>query len=55
MFKKMDGVCKVTGNMKTNLVKIRRKIEDIGVYKVTDMVRATIVVNSLDLVQTAYE
>ena len=55
VFKKAK-INRLTANMKTNLRRIKQKIEDWnkdkhnedGPYRITDMIRATIVLMSLD-------
>ena len=48
---------RVTGNLKTNLARIAQKIEDggnKGIFKVTDMIRATVICETVDQMDEAY-
>ena len=51
----MNGVIKVTGNLKTNFCRITSKIEEVGPYKLTDMIRATVELESFDYIEQAYD
>jgi hypothetical protein len=51
-FKKFDKVIRLSGNLKTNLMRIKNKIEyenkenntDDGVFRLADMIRAKIMI-----------
>ena len=57
-FRKVN-VNRVTGNLKTNLQRVRIKVKQCkppeeGAFRVTDMIRATVILYSIDQLQDAY-